>query len=122
MSTQDSGSGANSINDMLWYTVMYIVFAAFLGIWLTGQIAGLLFRFTWPDASLDDMAQILPSLSGNFDDPARAWPEAVADELPGPVGFYIAALFVFSALTALGILLMRLLGTARSTRGFARDA
>ncbi|SDD86628.1 type IV secretory system conjugative DNA transfer family protein [Glycomyces harbinensis] len=122
MSTQSSGTSTDSINDVLWYTIFYIVFGAFLGIWLTGQVAGLLFRFNWPDTSLDDMAQILPGLSGNFDDPAQAWPEAVAAQLPGPVGFYIAALLVFSVLTAAGILLIRLLGTVRSPRGFASAA
>jgi type IV secretion system protein VirD4 len=55
-----------------------------------------------PTTAITGMLHLLSHLG----DPRQAWPPAVGRHLPGPVGFYTAALLVLAALAALGMLLL----------------
>jgi type IV secretion system protein VirD4 len=68
--------------------------AAGLLVWLSGQIAGLLFGHTWMHLSVGDVAAVLWRLPGTLSDPAMAWPTDVRGVLPGPVGLYACAAMV----------------------------
>jgi len=57
-------------------------------IWLSGQIAGLLFGGGWPATPPSGMLGILVDLRGNLDDPALAWPRRSRSLVPGPLAFY----------------------------------
>jgi type IV secretion system protein VirD4 len=82
--------------------------AAGLLVWLTGQLAGLLFGHTWMHLTLGDVAAILwrlPSTPGN---PKLAWPAEVRGNLPGPVGLYFSAALLMGGITALITFSLRL--------------
>lgn len=91
--------------------VMAAVVIAAMGIWLTGQLAALMFTGAWPRVSLAEALQVTFRLPGHLADPRGAWPAAVQGELPGTAAFYVAAM------TALGILGF---GTAAVVRWMAR--
>lgn len=90
-------------------------------LYLTGEVAGLIFEFAWPRTSLGQTLEIAKALPGNWHDPKMAWPVRARADLPGLTGFILAALIVISGFTGAGVLLLRLL-TRRSRRrdnGFA---
>jgi type IV secretion system protein VirD4 len=68
--------------------------AAGLLVWLTGQLAGLLFGHTWMHLTVGEVAAILWRLPGTLNDPALAWPADLRGVLPGPVGLYACAAMV----------------------------
>ena len=70
-------------------------------LWATGQVAGLVSGGRWPPVGAGEMASVLLRLPGNVGDPARAWPPAARELLPGPLGFY-------AVLLCLGLLLLAL--------------
>jgi type IV secretion system protein VirD4 len=65
--------------------------AAGLLVWLSGQLAGLLFGHTWMHISPADVAAILWHLPSTLSNPKLAWPADVRGALPGPVGLYACA-------------------------------
>ncbi len=79
--------------------------AAGLLVWLSGQLAGLLFGHTWLHLSLGDVAAILWHLPGTLSDPKMAWPADVRGALPGPVGLYASAATVVGGIAG-GIAVM----------------
>jgi type IV secretion system protein VirD4 len=68
--------------------------AAGLLVWLSGQLAGLLFGHTWMHLSIADVVAVMWHLPGTLSDPKMAWPADVRGVLPGPVGMYICATMV----------------------------
>jgi type IV secretion system protein VirD4 len=68
--------------------------AAGLLVWLSGQLAGLLFGQTWMHLSLGDVAAVLWRLPSTLGNPKLAWPAEVRRALPGPVGLYFSAALV----------------------------
>jgi type IV secretion system protein VirD4 len=90
-----------------------------VGVWLSGQMAGLLFRFTWPHASLNDAFTIATNLPKHFADPRLAWPVVAQRQLPGPVGLYTAAVLVAAAMTTMLVFGFRWWGGDRQQRGMA---
>jgi type IV secretion system protein VirD4 len=60
-------------------------------VWLSGQLAGLLFGHTWMHLSPAEVSAILWHLPGTLSDPKLAWPAEVRTALPGPVGLYASA-------------------------------
>ena len=60
-------------------------------VWLSGQLAGLLFGHTWLHLSPADVATILWHLPSTLSNPKLAWPADVRDALPGPIGMYASA-------------------------------
>ncbi|GAA2522516.1 type IV secretory system conjugative DNA transfer family protein [Pilimelia columellifera] len=112
----------DSVSDYLLAAALALVAAVLVGVWAVGQIAGLLFTFSWPDASVGDSLHILTHLGGNWADPRQAWPAAVHGQLPGPVGMYAAALIVLACATACAMFGLRKVGDRRRNRGFASPA
>ena len=68
--------------------------AAGLLVWLSGQLAGLMFGHTWMHLSPGDVAAVLWHLPGTLSDPKMAWPADVRGVLPGPVGMYACVAMV----------------------------
>jgi len=89
------------------------------GTWVTGQLAGLLFRQTWPPVSIGQSLSIAGRLARHLADPRMAWPSAARSSLPGPAGFAIAAVLTAAGLTAAVIIGTRQLNAGRSRRGYA---
>ena len=88
------------------------------GTWVTGQLAGLIFRHTWPPVSIGQSLAIAGRLAGHLADPRMAWPPAARPSLPGPAGFAAAAVLAAAALTAAVIIVTRQLTSgAWSCRG-----
>ena len=78
-----------------------------IGTWLTGQLAGLMFRLAWPSVPLDQTFTIAFALPHHWGDPRLAWPATARHQLPGPNGTYTAAVLVFAALAAIALLVWR---------------
>jgi type IV secretion system protein VirD4 len=57
-------------------------------VWVTGQLAGLVFGHTWLHLDPADVASVLGSLPHHLGDPALAWPTSAQQALPGPAGMY----------------------------------
>lgn len=95
-----------------------------LVLYLTGEVAGLVFEFAWPRVSPGQVFEIFKALPGNWHDPKMAWPVKARANLPGRAGFVAAALLVVAGLTWVVIRVWRGL-TRRSRRrekGFASGA
>lgn len=107
------------------YLIATVISAAVFvtgGIWLPGQLSALAFRQSWPSATLADAIGAATRLPQHLADPRLAWPEHIQHDLPGPVAFYLTALFVFGGLATGIVLLIRRFGRARRLRGFASRA
>jgi type IV secretion system protein VirD4 len=74
--------------------------AAGLLVWLTGQLAGLLFGHTWLHLSVGDVAAILWHLPSTMSDPKLAWPADARRALPGPIGLYLSVVLVVGGIAA----------------------
>jgi type IV secretory pathway TraG/TraD family ATPase VirD4 len=92
------------------------------GTWATGQLAGVLFRRTWPPVSPGQGLSIALTLAHHWSDPRQAWPAAARSSLPGPAGFVIAATIMLATLTVAIWLGTRSLAAHRAQRGLASRA
>jgi type IV secretion system protein VirD4 len=92
-----------------------------LTLYLTGQLAGLLFKFSWPHVTIGQTLQIARALPNHWGDPKQAWPIAARADLPGRAGFIAAAVLIVAALATVIVLLWRQIARrgSRRTRGFA---
>jgi type IV secretion system protein VirD4 len=70
---------------------LVVAAAAGVLVWLTGQLAGLLFGHTWLHLTVGDVAAILWRLPSTLGDPKLAWPAQARGPLPGPIGVYFSA-------------------------------
>lgn len=78
------------------------VFAAIgLVFWLTGELAGIVFRFDRPGTSIAAIGTIVINFVQNLGDPKMAWPEAQQAALPGPIPFYFTFLGVVAGIIGL---------------------
>jgi type IV secretory pathway TraG/TraD family ATPase VirD4 len=93
--------------------------AGTLGVWATGQLAGLLTHAAWPPVNIARGLEILVTLPHHLRDPRQAWPLAARPELPGPAGFLLAGSVVLAVLAGATIAAVRMVGTRRTRRGFA---
>jgi hypothetical protein len=73
-------------------------------VWLVGQVAGLLAGGGWPQVPLAELPGILIRLPRQLADPARAWPAAVRERLPGPAGMYATLALLLAIPVLLGML------------------
>ncbi|MET8160331.1 TraM recognition domain-containing protein [Sphaerisporangium sp. NPDC005289] len=105
--------------DLLLFGALACLAATLVWVWMTGQVAGLLFAFSWPDTGLGDCLAILRRLPHHLSDPRQAWPAAARGSLPGWPGFLASALLTFAALAAATVATARRIGAGRSHRGFA---
>src|SRR6185312_11577456 len=51
-------------------------------LYLTGQVAGLVFEFAWPRTSFGQVFEIAKALPRNWHDPKMAWPVQARADLP----------------------------------------
>jgi type IV secretion system protein VirD4 len=117
--TAASGGVLTSVSDYAVAAVVAAVAFATAGTWVTGQLAGLLFTGSWPRTSLAEAVHVAARLPARLADPRMAWPAAVRDDLPGPVGMYTTAVLVAAAMTTMTVLVLRLARRGREQRGFA---
>jgi hypothetical protein len=92
-----------SNDTLLLFAVGVVVVVGGL-VWLVGQLAGLLTSGTWPDVPVSELPGILVRLREHPGDPAAAWPAAVRDRLPGPLGMYATLAGILAIPLALGAL------------------
>ncbi|WP_194904784.1 type IV secretory system conjugative DNA transfer family protein [Catenulispora rubra] len=109
----------DSPSDYAVVGVLAAAAVAVLGVWATGQLAGLLTHAAWPHASLGQGAAVLPKLPHHLADPKEAWPQTARRDLPGPAGFAVAATLVLAAMSTGIVIGVRSVGRGRSRRGFA---
>jgi type IV secretion system protein VirD4 len=93
--TRVRGASAFTGSDYALLLSMAAAGFAGAGVWLSGQLAGLVFRQTWPDAPYEQAFTITAALPAHWADPRMAWPAAAQQQLPGPVAFYGTATVVF---------------------------
>ncbi len=106
------------------YFIAALIVAAVGGgltLYLTGQLAGLLFHWAWPRVTVGQTLQIAKALPKHWGDPKQAWPLAARADLPGRAGFITAAVLVFAVLGTVIVLLWRRIARrgTRRVRGFA---
>jgi type IV secretion system protein VirD4 len=82
--------------------------AAGLLVWLSGQLAGLLFGHIWLHLSPADVAAILWHLPSTLSDPKLAWRADVRAALPGPVGMYASAVVLVGGIAGAVATVVRL--------------
>lgn len=129
MSTSPANRGPSTpiisnASDAALVGVITVVLVMTLDVYLTGQIAGLLFHLAWPHVDLGQAGAVVKTLPKHWADPKQAWPAAARSVLPGPVGFAIAAVlsiaFTAFAVVALAKVWRHLgFGTSARTRGKA---
>lgn len=118
--TRVAGGGVTTSSDALILTLVGVAGFVSIGTWLSGQLAGLLFTFTWPRTSFGDAFTIAVSLPQHLGDPRMAWPEHVRHDLPGPIGFYTAMVLVLALFVAAAVLGLRVFGKGgQQQRGMA---
>lgn len=87
--------------------------AAVIGVVWAGAALALLMTGAPAAVSVGDAASAVPSLSGHLGDPAAAWPEPLAGELPGPLVYWSCTALVATGMGAVAAAGVRLLGMAR---------
>jgi type IV secretory pathway TraG/TraD family ATPase VirD4 len=92
------------------------------GVWLTGQVAGLLFRGTWPPVGFPQALAVAVALPHYWSDPRQAWPAAARHSLPGLPGFAVAAMIVLAGSGAVAACIVRRLSRLHPDRGLASHA
>lgn len=105
--------------DILLAGLIAVAVTVMGGTWATGQLAGLLFKFTWPHVGIGDGLHIAVQLPHHWSDPRRAWPTASQHQLPGPAGFAVAAVLLLIAVVTLGWQVLRRVRRRRQVRGYA---
>jgi type IV secretion system protein VirD4 len=112
------------LDEPIDYLIAALIVAAVGGgltLYLTGQLAGLLFNWAWPHVTIGQTLQIAKALPKHWSDPKQAWPIAARTDLPGCAGFVTAAVLVFALLGTVIVLLWRRIAQRgiRRFRGFA---
>lgn len=105
--------------DYLIAAIIAVTVTIMCGIWVTGQLAGLLFETAWPRASIGQSLAIAGALPHHLADPKQAWPPAARPALPGLAGFAAAALITAAGLGTLAAFGIRRVASGRSRRGYA---
>jgi type IV secretion system protein VirD4 len=101
------GSGAGA-GIFLTLVAVVVAFGSLL-VWIAGALAGTLTGHGPVLVSLSDAASVIAQLPQHLDDPARAWPVAVRDQLPEPtlmLATLLLALGLLVALTVTGVWLL----------------
>lgn len=106
-------------SDYVAFTVLCVGMTLAVGVYATGEVAGLISHFELPDVGLGQIGQIIGALSHHLADPKQAWPAAARQELPGPVGFAVAGALVLLVIATLAGLVIRPALRRQSRRGFA---
>jgi type IV secretion system protein VirD4 len=112
------------LDEPIDYAIAAIIVLAVGGglvLYLTGQLAGLLFELAWPHVTIGQTVEIAKALPKHWGDPKLAWPLSAQGDLPGRAGFIAAAVLAISLLTTVIVLMWRQVARrgTRRTRGFA---
>jgi hypothetical protein len=82
--------------------------AAGLLVWLTGELAGLLFGHTWLHLTVGDVVAVMWRLPRSLGNPKLAWPTQARHALPGPVGLYASVFLVVGGIASTIAVVVRL--------------
>lgn len=96
MSTSSSAKMVITPSDAALFLGTGLVVGVAAWVWLTGQLAALLFGGHWVDVNLTEVFTAAFSLPTHLDDPAAAWPERVRPRLPDQAGFIVAAVLALA--------------------------
>lgn len=100
-----------------WETALFAALGVAMllafGLWLCGQLAGVLFGDGWPDVSPVEAGGLLVRLPGHLGDPAAAWTADGRAGLPGAAGFYATAVLLATLLAGVALIAGRALGGGR---------
>jgi hypothetical protein len=107
------------------YALAFLSVAAVVlggGVWLTGELAGLLFHGGVPHVSFAEALVVAVALPRHLGDPRQAWPAPARADLPGLTGFAVAATIVVGVLVVGVGAVLRSQRGRRSVRGMATAA
>src|SRR6266511_579139 len=79
----------DEVSDRLLFAAVVAALGVTLLLWVVGQVVAVLF-------GVGEMAAVLVHLIYYSGDPVFAWPEGVREQLPGPVGMYVALVLVLN--------------------------
>lgn len=85
--------GLGPIETML-VTIVGVFLVLGLLSYLAGQLTGLLFHATWPDAGFGQFPSIAARIVGHPGDPAAAWPKEARSDVAGPFVYYIVLILM----------------------------
>jgi type IV secretion system protein VirD4 len=103
-------------------TIVIITFATVVAAtWAGGALAALLSSGSARNVTVNAAGQALVRLPRALSDPRRAWPEAAAASLPGPVLYWACQLAVIVVFAVAGYLVWRVLNRQRERAGSARS-
>ena len=74
----------DSSYDYVIAALVAVVIVLMLDAWVTGQLAGLLFRQAWPPVTPAQAFSAALALPHHWADPRLAWPAAARSSLPAP--------------------------------------
>jgi type IV secretion system protein VirD4 len=108
--------------DFLVIALVSVAIAVAGGVWVTGELAGLLFRGAWPPVTFTQALSAGVAFPGHLGDPRLAWPPGARRDLPGLPGFMVTA-GLEAAVLALGArVVFRWVTAHRRDRGMASPA
>jgi len=113
---------ADTATDAILIGLLVTAVTVGAGMWLTGQLAALLFLGRWPALNLADGLQAAFRLPWHLGDPRQAWPYPARRELPGPAGFAVGGVLSLCLLGTATYFLIRRLVARRARRGYASRA
>lgn len=75
--------------------IIFLVVAFF--VYLAGQVSGLVFKGHWPDTTISDFPSIAARALSNPGNPAAAWPQQAAGQVPGAIAYYLTFIVLLVA-------------------------
>lgn len=105
--------------DVLAAALPVFVCGLVLVVYATGELAGLISHARIPKVAIGQIGTIIAALPHHLADPKQAWPAAARPQLPGPLGFVLAALAVTTLAITGTVLAGRRLAAERRVRGYA---
>ena len=117
--TTDTSGGAAAHEAAGGWVLWLLGAAAGVGVllWVWAGVAGAVFGAGWPHLSIAQLSRVVTRVWSHLGDPRRAYPPAVQQGLPGPVGFYAALVPVLAAATGVCWAVMALRTHARELGG-----
>jgi type IV secretory pathway TraG/TraD family ATPase VirD4 len=114
---------ADTAVDAVLIGLLAAALAASIGMWLTGQLAAMLFLDRWPSLSLADGLEAALHLPAHLGDPRQAWPASARAGLPaGMLPYAVAGPLALATLGSGAAWTVRRGAARRRVRGFASRA
>lgn len=102
--------------EVVLFAIVALIAGGSAVVWLAGNLAALLAGSGPLALGLAEAAQVLQRLPDHVADPARAWPPAIRDELPGPTLMLVALAIALLAVLAVVMLALWVLLRLQRTR------